>query len=672
MKTKNNKIEFFRSLIILLFLIFYTVASAQTQEWEWEWAQKSPRYQVNHQAMTTDNQGNLYITGSFTGTLTVGNTTLSSAGENDIFIVKYNANGAILWAIRARGNRDDVTSGITTDNQGNIYISGTYKSSFLIFDEQNRVVLFNPNPSKEVPFIAKYNSSGSIVWARQGQLSGGSYDYIYNATISADDNGFVYMAGTFKSEYLRFGNHTLNGDTYYHDHHYHHYVVKYSPSGDSEWIRGSSKVWIGYPRNVHVSTDYQNNIYLTGRFLGSISFNQETVASNGTTHDDLFLVKYTPNGGVSWMVRAGGQRSETVTKPTIDLNGDVYLSGEFSNRMTFDNSPVQLDVSGQTDVFLAKFSGSSGVLLWARNGESNTNSSELKGGTAVDPEGNVYLYGTFTGPFIKFNELTIPSTDIFSSAYDIFLAKFTSDGNILDIESYGGRYNDWAVNIAHDNFGNAYLLGKYEESITFGNFTLGNTNPFSFIAKMNSSWISPPDICETDLTLTETIPSETIIVHNADNSITASNIVENGASATYQTGYEIVFNQGFEALPGSDFYAYVGEGCPAPLVRINTEANVEENDINSPINNRSSNFTSIFPNPFTQSTTIEYDVFKDDTPVEITIYNLMGQQVDTLIKNVYAAGKHQVQFDKGRLAAGLYTCKITMGSHTEIKKMVIR
>ncbi len=76
--------------------------------------------------IAVDSNGNSYITGYFDGTAEFGSTTLSSAGEYDVFIAKVDSSGNYLWAVKAGGSDLDEGWGITVDSNGNSYITGYF------------------------------------------------------------------------------------------------------------------------------------------------------------------------------------------------------------------------------------------------------------------------------------------------------------------------------------------------------------------------------------------------------------------------------------------------------------------------------------------------------------------------------------------------------------------
>lgn len=77
-----------------------------------------------------------------------------------------------------------------------------------------------------------------------------------------------------------------------------------------------------------------------------------------------------------------------------------------------------------------------------------------------------------------------------------------------------------------------------------------------------------------------------------------------------------------------------------------------------------------YPNPFNPSTTIEYSL-KSTSPIVLKIYNVIGQEVSTLVNQVQTAGTYRVTFDASRLATGVYFYKLQAGQFTSIKKMML-
>ena len=99
-----------------------------------------------------DNSGNVYMTGLFSSTsITLGNITLTNTGGIDVFILKYDASGNVLWAKSAGGVSDDNLNSVKVDASGNIYLGGYFYSPALDFGTIQRrqgcpVCLSSPGP----------------------------------------------------------------------------------------------------------------------------------------------------------------------------------------------------------------------------------------------------------------------------------------------------------------------------------------------------------------------------------------------------------------------------------------------------------------------------------------------------------------------------------------------
>ncbi len=82
------------------------------------------------------------------------------------------------------------------------------------------------------------------------------------------------------------------------------------------------------------------------------------------------------------------------------------------------------------------------------------------------------------------------------------------------------------------------------------------------------------------------------------------------------------------------------------------------------------NLSQNYPNPFNPKTKIEFTIPVREQ-VELSVFNVMGEKIKTLINNHLDAGKHFVDFDASDLSSGIYFYKIKAGKFTSTKKMVI-
>ena len=77
-----------------------------------------------------------------------------------------------------------------------------------------------------------------------------------------------------------------------------------------------------------------------------------------------------------------------------------------------------------------------------------------------------------------------------------------------------------------------------------------------------------------------------------------------------------------------------------------------------------------YPNPFNPNTGINFTLARS-TFVELKVFNVLGNEVATLVNNIVSAGKHQVTFDASTLPSGVYLYTIKSGDFTETKKMIL-
>lgn len=77
-----------------------------------------------------------------------------------------------------------------------------------------------------------------------------------------------------------------------------------------------------------------------------------------------------------------------------------------------------------------------------------------------------------------------------------------------------------------------------------------------------------------------------------------------------------------------------------------------------------------YPNPFNPSTTIRYNLPKE-AMVSIKVYDMLGREMKTLIKEYKSAGSYNVEFNASNLTSGIYFYRLTAGDFTQVKKLVL-
>ncbi len=313
--------------------------------------------------ITVDNLGNVYTTGDFDGTGDFdpgpGVYNLTSAGSEDIFVSKLDANGNFVWAKSMGGGgpstANDYGRSVVVDANGNVYVTGWF----------NYTADFDPGPgvhtlvSFGAPdiFVLKLDANGNFIWVKQ--MGGVSSDY--GESIAIDAAGNIYTTGRF----LLQGTHAADfdpGPGVYnltsagsHD----IFVSKLDANGNFVWARrmgGTGNDYADYGRSIAV--DAVGNVYTSGRFQNTVDFDPGTGIYNLTSagDDDVFVSKLDANGNFLCAARMGGIGRDRAYSLAIDGNENCYVAGFFADTGDFDPGAgtYNLTTVGGFDVFVVK------------------------------------------------------------------------------------------------------------------------------------------------------------------------------------------------------------------------------------------------------------------------------------------------------------------------------
>ena len=301
----------------------------------------------NGPSINIDVNGNVYVTGTFgnnpiINTITFSNVILTGFGKSDIFIVKYDSSGNVLWAKCVGGSNNDFGTGISLDANGNSYITGYFGSTTLAFDS---ITVTNNSNGNSIIFVAKYDSLGNVIWAK----SSGTYSCL-KPSISIDANGNSYITGFFNTNYAVFGNITLTNvcDESI-------FIVKFDSLGNVVWAKSAGGVSTDSDEAHSIITDAKGNSYVTGFFQGMLTFgNTAVLTSTGSL--DIFVAKYDSSGNVLWVQKAGGDDNDVGNGISIDANGNSYITGYcYSSYAIFGNSGwANCGNTNNSIVFVAK------------------------------------------------------------------------------------------------------------------------------------------------------------------------------------------------------------------------------------------------------------------------------------------------------------------------------
>ncbi|MHC4800384.1 MAG: SdrD B-like domain-containing protein, partial [Planctomycetota bacterium] len=421
------------------------------------WAKTGGSQDVDRaKGMNIDEAGNVYLIGEFYGDTAIFDG-VSIPGHalfpihnnfSDIFVVKYDSAGNVIWANPVGTNQDDFVTATTVDPGGNFYLLGT---------------------------LGEYSPSGVLQWAEVA----GSINYDRAVDLLLDQNGNALLTGSFSGSTATIGSFTVTGqgdeDIF---------TAKFDTDGNAVWAKAGGGSF--YDRIVSTVLDDEGNLYLAGTFDGtSATFGSTILTGKGSY--DVFLVKYDSGGNLVWANSGGGTSSEEIIAIVLNNQGDLHVTGRFwSDSINFDDMTVF--GQGETDIFAAKFD-SAGALIWLNAGGSN--GYDYVSVPILDAEGNTYITGTFDGSMAVFGETILENY----GGYDIYVAGYDSSGHLIRIDSGGSNNDDTIVSSGLDEAGNLYVAGTFTGPFaTLNNITVDGFGSYDIFLAKYSPHVTVPRI----------------------------------------------------------------------------------------------------------------------------------------------------------------------------------
>jgi len=408
------------------------------------------------QAVDVGSDGSVVMGGYFAGTNNFGGTTLVSTSYawispntvKDGFVAKYTASGSHVWSRKVGGTSDDGVNGVAIDGQGNVIVAG-YCASTVDFGDGVGTFGYGKDA-----FVAKYSGvNGSLLWAKR---FGGDYDdYGYGVAVDSSNN--VIVTGMFTAS-VNFGGGTLTsaggGDMF---------VVKLDgATGNHMWSKRFGNVNTDYGYGVAV--DGSGNAVLIGRYAGALDLGGGTMNSVSNSYDSFVMKLRGTDGGYVWSRSMGGSGQDFANGVAVDGSGNVVVTGYFEQSVNFGGGT--LSSAGLRDVFVAKYSGTTGGYLWAK--QLGGSGSDSGNGVAVDGSGNVVLTGSFSGS-VNFGGGAIAGLDI-----DVYVAKYDTNGGYVWAERFGDIYNQFGNAVAVKGASNIAVTGFFQGNVDFGGGTQTN------------------------------------------------------------------------------------------------------------------------------------------------------------------------------------------------------
>lgn len=298
--------------------------------------------------------GSVYVAGIFNGSADfdpgISEHILTTSGDDDVFIQKFDSDWNFQWVRSVGGSLEDGVNDIVVDSDNNVFVVGDFRGD----------ADFDPGPDSYIltssgggdSFTLKLDADGNFEWCSHIGAEFG--DIPYGCDLDSDEN--IYIVGQFRgsvdfdpgpddevivSEVL--------GDAF---------LQKLTSEGEFIYVKTINTSGSDQYNDLHI--DETDQLFLVGSFSETADFDPNAgvfnLTSNGST--DIFVQSISSDGNLIWVKTFGGEVNDTGDEIALGNDGSIYVSGKF--RETVDFNPnfgvEERSSNGSSDVFTLKLS----------------------------------------------------------------------------------------------------------------------------------------------------------------------------------------------------------------------------------------------------------------------------------------------------------------------------
>lgn len=417
---KNHKKTPCHILLIISLFVF----AQQTVASEWLESYGSLDHE-RYSFSTKDGDGNLYVATPISATTdfnpnryATATVSITSGIIDAIAISKFDANGNFIWVKSLTSKSFLKVTALSIDINGNLYFGGYFSTDGDTIYHTD----FNPDPTKEALLFPT--------------------PYIYT-----DDLGKKHR-------------------NYFED----AFVCKWDKEGNFVWVK-QFKGTINEEVTQIAIDDATNSLYVSARFWGG--YNQAKVDANPdenavammyelSDYNAAFITKLDLDGNYSWSAQLDGPKGCVLGKSAMGIDDahNLYIAGLAMSNIDANPSVEVKNISG---LFILKWDANKN-LIWASS-FANANTDKLNSALSVDKKtGDVFITGDYGG-----NIQFATGAEILYSmgSWDVYLAKFSTNGEYVWSKSWGGAASDESLALDVDELNNVFVGGKFQNRVDF-------------------------------------------------------------------------------------------------------------------------------------------------------------------------------------------------------------
>jgi len=383
-----------------------------TSEGELLWARmiSGPKEDMARGVMA-DYLGNIFVVGHFTDTAIVvlsdtDTVAMGSEGGQDVFVVKYNADGEFQWLVSGGGLGADTGTDLDWHPTGSILVCGGFEKRAKF---GTGTVLSH---GESDAFVLKIDNYGGVHWVQRG----GGFEHDVASSITVDQiDGWVYIAGDYYGQ-AEFGETVLeavgSSDMF---------LAKYSEQGEFQWAIDNGGTTVDV--STDIGSDLQGNVYVSGYYQGTTFFQNHTATA--LSYNDVFLAKFDGDGNCLWLKSAGSYGLDNCLGMDVGWDGTTYLTGLFEELIVADGDSTY---GNGYDVFILNYAPS-GQFRYGKS--AGAASADIGMATCLGQNESLFVTGYYYY-FADFDQSTIGAAD----HGDMFIARMTDIVGIAETDRF--------------------------------------------------------------------------------------------------------------------------------------------------------------------------------------------------------------------------------------------
>lgn len=456
-----------RRAALLLFLLGCPVASALAQTWQWATGTvvnpdpAQAGYSNGYAALALDAAGNTYVTGRFSGTITLGSFTLTSGPGVDLFLARINPAGTFTMATRATGPVLITPRALAVAPDGTVVVAG----GFSLAADFGPAGVVTSVGGTDI-FVARFNPTTGA-WTNVARAGGPSNDGVQALAVAPD--GTVSTTGGANPDCL-FGAlpplpNQGSSDIF---------VAQLNAAGT--WLRATSGGGPGFDYGTAIAVGASGEVVVAGNLASdTATFGALPTLMAGGGQDAL-VARFSPTTG-AWTqaVAGGGAFNENAAGVALTPNGEAVLVGNFNTFTQFGGLPA-MPASGSDDMYVARLSAAG---FWTQAVHTGDMDAVYAAAVHVEADGTATVAGTFFGT-TAFGAL--PAL-VSAGQGDVFVARLGPAGTWQQALAGGGIGDENATALVLRG-STATVAGPFTSSATFGSHGVaGGSSTDTFVAR---------------------------------------------------------------------------------------------------------------------------------------------------------------------------------------------